>query len=97
MSRGGAGSFSGNAVRASMKPRHNTALVQCMPDNPPAPHSGRHTTEKGGADMNTFCIPCVLHAAAGAAGTTTAQQDMARALVKVTAIGVALALLWLVS
>ena len=47
--------------------------------------------------MNTICIPCVLHAAAGAPGTTTAQQDMARALVKVTTIGVALVLLWLVS
>jgi hypothetical protein len=47
--------------------------------------------------MNTFCIPCVLHAAAGAPGTTTAQQDMARALLKVTAFGIALALLWLAS
>jgi hypothetical protein len=47
--------------------------------------------------MNSFCIPCVLHAAAGAAGTTTAQQDMAHAVVKVAAIGVALALLWLAS
>ena len=47
--------------------------------------------------MNTLCIPCVLHAAAGAAGTTTAQQDMARALVKMAAIGVTLALLWLAS
>jgi hypothetical protein len=57
----------------------------------------RHTTEKGGTVMNSFCLPCVLNAAAGAAGTTTAQQDMARALVKLAAIGVALALLWLVS
>lgn len=47
--------------------------------------------------MSSFCIPCVLHAAAGASGTTSAQQDMARALVKVAAIGVALALLWLAS
>ena len=47
--------------------------------------------------MNGFCIPCVLHAAAGAPGTTTAQQDMARALVKGATIGVAVALLWLVS
>ena len=47
--------------------------------------------------MSTLCIPCVLHAAAGAAGTTTAQQDMARALVKVTAIGLGLLLLWLAS
>jgi hypothetical protein len=47
--------------------------------------------------MNGFCSPCVLHAAAGAPGTTTAQQDMARALVKVATIGVAVALLWLVS
>jgi hypothetical protein len=47
--------------------------------------------------MNSFCIPCVLHAAAGAAGTTTAQQDMARALVKVATITVTLALLWLAS
>jgi hypothetical protein len=47
--------------------------------------------------MNSFCIPCVLHAAAGAAGTTAAQQDMAHAVVKVAAIGVALALLWLAS
>jgi hypothetical protein len=47
--------------------------------------------------MNTFCIPCVLHAAAGTPGTTSAQQDMARALVKVTAIGAALVLLWLAS
>jgi hypothetical protein len=60
-------------------------------------HTRPQATEKGGTDMNSFCIPCVLHAAAGAAGTTTAQQDMARALVKVAAIGAALALLWLVS
>jgi hypothetical protein len=45
--------------------------------------------------MSTLCIPCVLNAAAGAPGTTTAQQDMARALVKLAAIGVALVLLWL--
>ena len=44
--------------------------------------------------MNAFSIPCLLHAAAGTAGTT-AQQDMARALVKVVVIGVALVLLWL--
>jgi hypothetical protein len=47
--------------------------------------------------MNALCIPCVLHAAAGAPGTTTAQQDMAHALIKVAAISAALALLWLVS
>jgi hypothetical protein len=96
MTRSGAGGFSGNAVPAPMKPEHNTAPAQYTPDNQPAPHSGR-TTEKGGTVMNTFCIPCVLNAAAGVAGTTTAQQDMARALVKVAAIGVAVALLWLVS
>ena len=45
--------------------------------------------------MSTICIPCVLQAAAGAPGTSTAQQDMARALVKVATIGVALVLLWL--
>jgi hypothetical protein len=45
--------------------------------------------------MDTLCIPCVLHAAAGAPGTTSAQQDMARALIKVAAIGAALVLLWL--
>ena len=45
--------------------------------------------------MSTLSIPCVLHAAASAAGT--AQQDMARALVKMAAIGVTLVLLWLAS
>jgi hypothetical protein len=47
--------------------------------------------------MTTLCIPCVLHAAAGRPGTTSAQQDMARALLKVTSIGAALVLLWLAS
>jgi hypothetical protein len=47
--------------------------------------------------MNALCIPCVLHAASGAEGTTTAQQDLARALVKMTAIAAAIVVLWLVS
>jgi hypothetical protein len=47
--------------------------------------------------MNALCIPCVLHAAAGAAGTTTAQQDLARALVKMAAIVAAIVVLWLVN
>jgi hypothetical protein len=47
--------------------------------------------------MNALCIPCVLHAATGAAGTTSAQQDLARALVKMAAIAAAIVVLWLLS
>lgn len=47
--------------------------------------------------MNALCIPCLLHAATGAPGTTSAQRDLAHALVKMAAIGVALVLLWLAS
>ena len=47
--------------------------------------------------MNALCIPCVLHAATGAPGTTSAQQDLARALVKIAAIGATIVVLWLAS
>lgn len=45
--------------------------------------------------MNALCIPRVLHAATGAAGTPSPQQDLARALVKMTAIAAAIVVLWL--
>ena len=47
--------------------------------------------------MNALCIPCVLHAASGAPGTTSAQQDLARALVKIAAIAATIVVLWLAS
>lgn len=47
--------------------------------------------------MNALCIPCVLHAASGAPGITTAQQDLARALVKMAAVAATIVVLWLVS
>ncbi len=46
--------------------------------------------------MNPLCIPCVIHAASGADGTTSAQQDLARALVKMAAIAAAIVVLCLV-
>jgi hypothetical protein len=52
--------------------------------------------EEGGIEMNALCIPCVIHAASGADGTTSAQQDLARALVKMTAIAAAIVVLLLV-
>jgi hypothetical protein len=57
----------------------------------------RRPNKKGGIEMNALCIPCVLHAATGAAGTTSAQQDLARALVKMAAIAAAIVVLWLLS
>lgn len=47
--------------------------------------------------MNALCIPCVLHAAAGGAGTTSAQHDLARALVKMAAIAATIVVLWLLN
>ena len=47
--------------------------------------------------MNALCIPCVLHAASGGVGTTSAQRDLARALVKMATIGAAIVVLWLLN
>lgn len=47
--------------------------------------------------MNALCIPCVLHAATGGAGTTSAQHDLARALLKMATIGAAIVVLWLMN
>jgi hypothetical protein len=53
-------------------------------------------SKKGGIEMNALCIPCVIHAASGAEGTTSAQRDLARAIVKMTVIGAAIVVLLLV-